>query len=76
MSPLSHAKLEPLDLLNIPPDADVIVLFLPKTTGPLATAASIKDLAATLSPEHHAARRVQSQNGFAQADLLQPAEDV
>lgn len=72
----SHAQLEPLDQLKISPDAGAVILFLPKRTTPLATAVSIRDLAANLSTEQHAAWHMQSQTGFAKTDLLQRAEDV
>ena len=72
-----HIQLDPLDQQIIPRDADVIVLFLPKSPVPGSnTAAAITDLAASLNPEQRAAWHMQSKTGFAQADLLQPAEDV
>lgn len=44
---------------NLPQDAEVVVYFLPKD----------------LSAEQHASWIMQSQNGFATTELLNPAED-
>lgn len=72
-----HIQINPQDQQSIPQDADVIVLFLPKSPMPRSNAATaIADMAGSLSPEQRAAWQIQSQTGFAQADLLQPAEDV
>lgn len=72
-----HAGHIQLDQQGIPQDADVVVLFLPKSTPQLtSSAAALSTLAASLSPEQHAAWHMQSQSGFAQTDLLNPAEEV
>ena len=72
-----HAGLIQLDQQDIPQDADVVVLFLPKSTAqPTSSAAVVRTYAASLSPEQTALWQMQSSSGFAQTDLLNPAEDV
>ncbi len=72
-----HIQLDHLAQQGIPLDADVVVLFLPKSTSlPTSDAAALSTVAASLSPEQRAAWHMQSQSGFAQTDLLNPAEDV
>lgn len=76
-----HIQLDQLAQQGIPRDADVVVLFLPKSTSlttplPTNSAAALSTVAASLSPEQRAAWHMQSQSGFAQTDLLNPAEDV
>ncbi len=70
-------QLDQLAQLGIPRDAEVVVVFLPKGTSlPTNSAAALSTVAASLSPEQRAAWHMQSQSGFAQTDLLNPAEDV
>jgi len=72
-----HIQLDPQAHLNMPRDAEVVVIFLPKGTSlPASSAAAASTVAASLSPEQRAAWLMQSQSGFAQTDLLNPAEDV
>lgn len=72
-----HIQLDQLAQLGIPRDAEVVVVFLPKGTSlPTNSAAALSTVAASLSPEQRAAWHMQSQSGFAQTDLLNPAEDV
>ncbi|MDI9333927.1 MAG: hypothetical protein QM533_06085 [Cytophagales bacterium] len=63
---------------GIPADADVIVLFLSNQVAashPTATPSTANNFLQGLSPEQRAALVMQSQTGFAQAVLLDPAED-
>ena len=72
-----HIQLDQQDQQDIPQDADVVVLFLPKSTPQAASSATaLSVLAASLSPDQRALWQMQSQSGFAQTDLLNPAEDV
>lgn len=72
-----HIQLGELAQLGIPRDAEVVVVFLPMGTSlPTNSAATLRTLTASLSPEQRTAWHMQSQSGFAQTDLLNPAEDV
>lgn len=72
-----HIQLDAQAQQGIPRDAAVVVIFLPKgTLLPTDNAAAINTAIASLSPEQRAAWHLQSQSGFAQTDLLNPAEDV
>ena len=72
-----HIDLDRHGRHDIPDDADVVVVFLPKTN-------SLRD-DGEVSPEacdnrwraeQHARWYLQNLSGFAQTDLLDPAEDV
>ena len=72
-----HAGHIRLDQQDIPQDAEVVVLFLPaNATQFTGSTAALSTLFASLSPEQRALWQLQSQSGFAQSDLLNPAEDV
>ena len=72
-----HIQLDLQAYQDIPRDAEVVVIFLPKGTSlPTNSAAALNAVCASLSPEQRAAWHMQSQSGFAQTDLLNPEEDV
>jgi hypothetical protein len=67
-----------LEQEGIPADADVIVLFLNNQVAandPTANPLTANHVLQGLSAEQHAALVMQSQTGFAQSVLLDPAED-
>jgi len=72
-----HIDLDRHGRSDIPAEADVVVVFLPKARSLRHDGeVSPEGVDNCLSAEQRAACCVQSMSGFAQTDLLDPAEDV